>query len=214
MHFNKESVNMRKNNLNPIFFEKTKDGEVMYDVSSRLIKDRVIFLDCAIDMEIASQIVSLLFLLDREESDEPIQLWISSPGGCVEGFFAIYDMMQRIETPIMTICMGEACSAAALLLASGSVGMRYSMPNARIMIHQIQVDGLGGSNAEIKINVKELEKLQAKLTDVLALHTGKSKKKVNKDTTMDRYLSAEEALKYGIIDEIMKPKKKLPEFVG
>lgn len=204
---------MRKNNLNPIFFEKTKDGEVMYDTSSRLIKDRVIFLDSAIDMELASQIVQLLFLLDREESDDPIQLWISSPGGCVEGFFAIYDMIQRIETPVMTVCMGEACSAAALLLAAGSHGMRYSMPNARIMIHQIQVDGLGGSNAEIEISTKELKKLQAKLTEVLAIHTGKSKAKINKDTKMDRYLSAKEAQEYGIIDEIMKPKKNVPVLI-
>ncbi len=142
---------MRKTNLNPIFFEKTKDGEAMYDVSSRLVKDRVIYIDCEIDEEIAAQVTALLFLLDREADDKPIKMWINSPGGDLTGFFAIYDMMHRVRAPIRTVCVGQACSASALLLASGSPGMRYVMPNSRIMIHQIQIGGLEGSNAEIEV---------------------------------------------------------------
>ena len=198
-----------KHNLNPIFFEKTKDGEKMYDVSSRLVKDRVIFLDCEIDQEITSQITSLLFLLDRENQKEKIQLWINSPGGIVQGFFAIYDMIHKIKAPVHTICVGEACSAAAILLASGTE--RYCMPNSRVMIHQIQVSGMGGSNAEIEINTKELKEVQDRLTDILARHTGQSKSKIKRDTKMDKWLSAEDAKKYGLVDKIIPMAKKIPE---
>jgi len=201
---------MRVHNLNPIFFEKTKDGEKMYDVSSRLVKDRVIFLDCEIDQEITSQITSLLFLLDREDPKKKIQLWINSPGGIVQGFFAIYDMIHRIEAPVQTICVGEACSAAAILLASGTEGMRYCMPNSRVMIHQIQVDNMGGSNAEIEINTKELKEVQDRLTDILARHTGHTKYKIKRDTKMDKWMSSEEARAYGLVDKILPPVKKPP----
>ena len=134
---------MRTHNLNPIFFEKTKDGEKMYDVSSRLVKDRVLYLDCEIDQEMTSQITSLLFLLDREDDNKKISLWINSPGGDAQGFFAIYDMINRIKAPVQTVCIGEACSASAILLASGTPGMRYAMPSSRVMIHQIQVENMG-----------------------------------------------------------------------
>jgi ATP-dependent Clp protease protease subunit len=204
---------MRKTILNPIFFEKTKDGEQIYDVSSRLMKDRVIYLDCEIDEEVTSQITSLIFLLDRESSEEEIKLWINSPGGNAEGFFSIYDMMQRVKAPIKTVCMGEASSASAILLASGSNGLRYAMPNSRIMIHQIQVDGLGGSNAEIEISTKELKEIQDRLTEILARHTGHTKSKIKRDTKMDKYMSAADALEYGLIDKILPPAKKQPELI-
>lgn len=204
---------MRKTNLNPIFFEKTKDGERIYDVSSRLMKDRVIYLDCEIDEEITSEITSLIFLLDRENGDQKIKLWINSPGGLAQGFFAIYDMIQRVKAPVETVCIGEASSASAILLASGSEGMRYAMPNARIMIHQIQVEGLAGSNAEIEIGTKELKELQDRLTEILARHTGHTKAKIKRDTKMDKYLSAAEALEYGLIDKILPSAKKQPELL-
>jgi len=204
---------MRKTNLNPIFFEKTKEGERIYDVSSRLMKDRVIYLDCEIDEEITSQITSLIFLLDRENQEQKIKLWINSPGGLAQGFFAIYDMIQRVKSPIETVCIGEASSASAILLASGSQGLRYAMPNSRIMIHQIQVEGLAGSNAEIEIGTKELKEVQDRLTEILARHTGHTKAKIKRDTKMDKYLSALEALEYGLIDKILPTAKKQPELL-
>lgn len=204
---------MRMHNLNPIFFEKTKDGEKIYDVSSRLVKDRTLYLDCEIDQEITSQITSLLFLLDREDDSKKISLWISSPGGMVHGFFAIYDMMHRIKAPVQTVCIGEACSASALLLASGTPGMRCAMPSSRVMIHQIQVEGLGGSNAEIEINTKEIKEQQEYLTEILARHTGHTKAKIKRDTKMDKWMSAKEAVEYGIVDRILVPTKKVPDLL-
>lgn len=204
---------MRKTNLNPIFFEKTKDGERIYDVSSRLMKDRVIYLDCEIDEEVTSEITALLFLLDREDEDKPIKIWINSPGGIAQGFFAIYDMIHWIKAPVHTICVGEASSASAILLASGTAGKRTAMANSRVMIHQIQVDGLAGSNAEIEIGTKELKEIQDRLTEILARHTGHTKAKIKRDTKMDKYMSAEEALEYGLIDNILVPKKEPPELL-
>lgn len=204
---------MRTYNLNPVFFENTKDGEKIYDVSSRLIKDRVIFLSEELDTENTSSILSLLFLLDREDEEKPISLWINSPGGIAHGFFAIYDMIQRIKAPVRTVCMGEACSAAAMLLASGSKGLRYAMPNSRVMIHQIQVGGMAGSNTEIEIETKELKAIQDRLTDIFARHTGHTKAKVKRDTKMDKYMSAQEAIDYGIVDKILEYKKEQPELL-
>jgi ATP-dependent Clp protease protease subunit len=204
---------MRINNLNPIFFEKTKDGERIYDVSSRLIKDRVIYLDCEIEEEITSEITSLLFLLDRENEEDPISLWINSVGGSATGFFAMYDMIQRIKAPVKTVCIGEACSAAAIILAAGSPGLRYIMPNARVMIHQIQVDGLTGSNAEVEIQTKDLKEVQDQLTEILARHTGHTMAKIKRDTKMDNYMSAKEAVEYGLVDKILPVVKKQPELL-
>lgn len=204
---------MRKTNINPIFFEKTKEGERIYDVSSRLMKDRVIYLDCEIDEEVTSQITSLIFLLSREDQEKDIKLWINSPGGLAQGFFAIYDMIQRVKAPVKTVCVGEASSASAILLASGSQGKRYAMPNSRIMIHQIQVDGLAGSNAEIEIGTKELKEVQDRLTEILARHTGHTKAKIKRDTKMDKYMSAAEALEYGLIDKILPTAKAQPELL-
>lgn len=204
---------MRIYNLNPVFFEKTKDGERIYDVSSRLIKDRVVYLSEELDDDNTSSILSLLFLLDREDEEKPISLWISSPGGIAHGFFAIYDMIQRIKAPVKTICMGEACSAAAMLLASGSQGMRYAMPNSRVMIHQIQVGGMAGSNSKIEIETKELKTVQDRLTEIFARHTGHTKAKIKRDTKMDKYMSAQEALDYGIVDKILTYTKKQPELL-
>ena len=205
---------MKMSNLNPIFFEKTKDGERVYDVSSRLIKDRVIFVDTEIDQEVASNITSLLFLLNHENEKREIQLWINSPGGSVQGLFAIYDMIYyRIKAPVHTICIGEACSAAAILLAAGTKGKRFCTPNAKVMIHQIQVDGIGGSNAEVEINTKELKKVQERLTEILARHTSHTKAKIKRDTKMDRWMSAEEAKAYGIIDFIFPSTRNVPDLL-
>jgi ATP-dependent Clp protease, protease subunit len=204
---------MRIHNLNPIFFEKTKDGERMYDVSARLVMDRVIYLDCEIDSEITAQVTSLLFLLDREDSEKKISFWINSPGGLLQGFFAIYDMMHRIKAPVQTVCVGEACSAAAILLAAGSPGLRYCMPNSRVMIHQIQVGGLEGSNTEIEIETRELKAQQDVLTDILARHSGHTKTKIKNDTKMDKWMNAQAAVDYGIVDKILPAYKEVPELI-
>jgi ATP-dependent Clp protease protease subunit len=177
------------------------------------MKDRVIYLDCEIDEEVTSQITSLIFLLSREDKEKDIKLWINSPGGLAQGFFAIYDMIQRVKAPVKTVCIGEASSASAILLASGSHGKRYAMQNSRIMIHQIQVDGLAGSNAEIEIGTKELKEVQDRLTEILARHTGHTKAKIKKDTKMDKYMSAAEALEYGLIDKILPTAKTQPELL-
>lgn len=206
---------VKKSNFNPIFFEKTKDGEMMYDVSSRLVKERTIFIDCPIDAELSSSIVSLLFLLDREieeeGKDDSITLWIQSPGGSITSLFAIYDMMQYISTPIETICIGDASSAAAVILAAGSYGKRCALPNSRIMIHQVQIHGQGGSFPEVELSNKETKILNDKMIEILARHTGQTIAKIRKDTKMDLSLSAEEAVKYGLIDKILSPAKKVPE---
>ena len=205
---------MKMTNLNPIFFEKTKDGERVYDVSSRLIKDRILFIDTEIDQEVASQITSLLFLLNHENDKKDIQLWINSPGGSVQGLFAIYDMIYyHIKAPVHTICIGEACSAAAILLAAGTKGKRCCTPNAKVMIHQIQVDGIGGSNAEVEIDTKELKKVQERLTEILARHTYHTKAKIKRDTKMNRWMTAEEAKAYGIVDVIFPCTRKVPDLL-
>lgn len=202
---------MKVSNINPIFFEKTKDGDQIWDIPSRLVKDRIIFLNGEITSENASNLSALLFLLNRESSDKLISLWIDSPGGDAQGFFAIYDMMQRIECPIRTICTGQASSAAAILLAAGTPGQRYAAPHSRIMIHQIQADGIGGSGTEVEIETKEIKKIKKEITETLARHTGQTVAKIKRDTVHDRYMSANDAIAYGIIDKVFGPKKQLPE---
>lgn len=202
---------MRYKNVNPVFFEKTKDGEILYDVYARLVKDRIIFLHEEIDSEVASVIVALLLVLDQEDKEEPISLYINSPGGSVESFFAIYDVMQLVHAPIKTICVGEASSAAAILLAAGSAGMRFATTHSRVMIHQIQIGSMEGSGTDLENTAKEVKALKKKLTEVLARHTGQSYKKVLNDCEVDKYLSSEEAKAYGIVDEILLPTKVIPE---
>jgi ATP-dependent Clp protease protease subunit len=202
---------MQFRNINPIFFEKTKDGEAFYDVYARLVKDRVIFLTEEIDSDTASVVSSLLFLLDREEKEEePIQLWINSPGGNVNDFFAIYDMMQLVKSPIKTICVGSASSAAAILLAAGTTGMRFITPNSHVMIHQIQVESVGGTGTEVEIEAREVKKIKVKLNEILARHTGHTTAKIKRDCEHDKYLDAKAALEYGIVDHILGPTKTLP----
>jgi ATP-dependent Clp protease protease subunit len=203
---------MKYRNINPIFFEKTKDGEAFLDVYARLVKDRVIFLSEEIDSSTASTIVALLFLLDREDKEEePISLWINSPGGDVNDFFAIYDMVQLVKAPVKTVCIGSASSAAAILLAAGSPGLRYATPNSHVMIHQIQVDNVGGTGTEVEIEAKEVKKINDRITEILARHTGQTKTKIRKDCQHDKYLDASAAREYGIIDHILGPTKPIPD---
>ncbi|KKN67657.1 hypothetical protein LCGC14_0459160 [marine sediment metagenome] len=189
-------------------YEKTKDGEVVYDVYSKLLKDRILFLYEEIDSEVASKIVALLLYLNSESKTKEIKLYINSPGGTAEGFFAIYDAINHIQAPIRTICIGEACSAAADLLAAGTPGKREATPNAQIMIHSIQIEDLSGSMTTVVKDMARTRLIHKKTIEILAGNTGQSFAKVLKDCKTDKYMSARDALEYGIIDRILQPKKR------
>jgi ATP-dependent Clp protease, protease subunit len=205
---------MIKKCINPVIFEKTQDGEIYYDIFSRLIKERIIFLAEEIDAEVASTVAATLFFLDTQDKEEPISLYINSPGGYLEcGLFAIYDMMNMICAPVKTYCIGEATSAAAVILAAGSRGHRYALPNSRIMIHEVQVSDISGTGSEVENQSKTLKYVNKKLIEIIARHTGQTHSKVSRDCKMDTWMNAEEAEKYGIIDHVLKPNKDIPDLI-
>ncbi|WP_035588874.1 ATP-dependent Clp endopeptidase proteolytic subunit ClpP [Hippea jasoniae] len=189
-------------NLIPIVIEKTPQGERAYDIYSRLLKDRIVMLNGEINDDTSSIIVSQLLFLESEDPDKDIFLYINSPGGSVTAGLAIYDTIQYIKCDVTTICIGSAASMGALLLASGTKGKRYSLPHARIMIHQ-PIGGITGQATEIEIHAKEILRLKKILNEILAKHTGKRLKTIEKDTERDYFMDANEALKYGIIDRII-----------
>jgi len=189
-------------NLIPIVIEKTPQGERAYDIYSRLLKDRIIMLNGEITDDVASVVVSQLLFLESEDPEKDIFLYINSPGGVVTAGLAIYDTMQYIKCDVTTICIGSAASMGALLLASGTNGKRYSLPHSRIMIHQ-PIGGITGQATEIEIHAKEILRLKKLLNEILAKHTGKRLKTIEKDTERDYFMSAKEALDYGIIDKII-----------
>jgi ATP-dependent Clp protease protease subunit len=192
----------------PTIIERWNQGAAVgYDIYSRLLKDRIIFIGGfggAIDTDSANIIIAQLLYLEAEDPDREINLYINSPGGMVTAGLAVYDTMQYIKAPITTICLGMAMSFGALLLAAGSKGKRYCLPNARIMIHQplIYGEGISGQVTDIAIEAKELDLTKTRLIDILAKHTGQSLDKVRTDTERNYYMSAEDAKKYGIVDEI------------
>jgi ATP-dependent Clp protease protease subunit len=188
-------------------------GAVGYDIYSRLLKDRIIFVGGyggAIDTDSANIIIAQLLYLEAEDPDKEINLYVNSPGGMVTAGLAVYDTMQYIRAPITTICLGMAMSFGALLLAAGNKGKRYALPNARVMIHQplIYGEGLSGQVTDIAIESKELEVTKTRLIDILSKHTGQPLDRVRKDTERNYYMSADEAKAYGIIDEVFLPRKK------
>ncbi len=189
-------------NLIPIVIEKTPQGERAYDIYSRLLKDRIVMLNGEINDDVANVIVSQLLFLESEDPDKDIFLYINSPGGIVTAGLAIYDTMQYIKCDVNTICIGSAASMGALILASGAKGKRFSLPHSRIMIHQ-PIGGITGQATEIEIHAKEILRLKKILNEILAKHTGKRIKTIEKDTERDYFMDAEEALKYGIIDKII-----------
>jgi len=201
--------------INPIIFEREANGNESYhDIYSRLVKDRVIFIAEAICQESASIIAATLLWLNTQDSEEPISLYINCEGGEVEaGLFVIYDMMNLVQAPIRTYCIGEASSAAAVILAAGTKGERYALPNSRIMIHEVQASDIGGSGTDIENQTKSVRYINKRVTEILARHVGKPHSVVMKDCKIDRYMSAEEALEYGIIDHIIQPNKKIPDLV-
>ena len=189
--------------LIPMVVEQTSKGERSYDIYSRLLKDRIVFIDGEIDDQLASLVVAQLLFLESEDPDKDINIYINSPGGQITAGMAIYDTMKYIKPDICTICMGMAASMAAFLLSSGTKGKRYALPNAEVMIHQ-PLGGTQGQASDIKIASDHIIKIKNKLNRILAENTGKPLKTVEKDTDRDNYLDADEALAYGIIDKIVE----------
>ena len=187
----------------PIVVEQSGRGERSYDIYSRLLKDRIIFLGTAIDDTVANLVVAQLLFLESEDPDKDISIYINSPGGSVTAGLAIYDTMQYIKPDVSTICIGMAASMGAVLLTAGAEGKRIALPNSRIMIHQ-PMGGMQGQASDIEINAKEILKTRAKLNEILAKHTGQPLERIEADTDRDFYMSAEEAQQYGIVDKIIE----------
>ena len=186
----------------PIVIEQTPRGERSYDIYSRLLKDNIIFLGTAIDDSVANAIVAQMLFLESEDPDKDIQIYINSPGGSVTAGLAIYDTMQFVKNDIVTYCMGQASSMGAHLLAAGTKGKRYALPNSRIMIHQPS-GGFQGQATDIEIHAKETKRTREALNEIMAKHTGQPIEKIQIDTERDNFMSAEEAVAYGLIDKVL-----------
>ncbi len=187
----------------PYVIEQTGRGERVYDIYSRLLKDRIIILGSEIDDIVANSVVAQLLFLEADNPDKDIYLYINSPGGIISSGLAIYDTMQYIKPDISTICIGQAASMAAVLLAAGKKSKRFSLPYSRIMIHQ-PLGGTHGKSTDIQIHAKEILELRGYINKILSKHTNHTERKINADTEKDRFMSAEDALQYGIIDKIVK----------
>src|ERR1051326_7871842 len=200
--------------LIPMVVEQTSRGERAFDIYSRLLKYNIIFLGTPIDDQIANLIVAQLLFLEAEDPEKDINLYINSPGGSVTAGLGIYDTMQYIKPPINTICLGQAASMGALLLAAGTKGKRFALPNARVMIHQ-PMGGFQGQATEIDIHAREILKVRERLNEIMAKHTGQPLEKISLDTERDFFMSAEEAKRYGLIDEVItRPPKLLKAISG
>ena len=193
-------------NLIPMVIEQTSHGERSYDIYSRLLKDRIIFIGGPIDDDIANSVVAQLLFLEGDDPDKDINLYINSPGGSVSAGLAIYDTMQYIKCEVSTICIGLAASMGAFLLAAGAKGKRKALPNAEIMIHQVS-GGAQGQATDINIQAEQILKTKKRLNEILAARTGQSVERVTQDTERDNYMSAEEARAYGLIDEVFPPRR-------
>ncbi len=194
----------------PYVIEQTGRVERSYDIYSRLLKDRIIFLGTPIDDTVANVIVAQMLFLEAEDAERDIYLYINSPGGVISSGMAIYDTMQYIHPAVQTICMGQAASMAAVLLAAGAEGKRFGLPNSRVMIHQPS-GGSQGQASTLEIYTREILRWKERLNEVLAKHTGQSVKKVSKDTDRDYFMSAEEAKEYGVIDNIFAHRADMPK---
>jgi ATP-dependent Clp protease protease subunit len=189
-------------NLVPMVVEQTSRGERAYDIYSRLLKDRIVFIGSPIDDDVANLVIAQLLFLEAEDPDKDINLYINSPGGIVTSGMAIYDTMQFIKPPVAAVCIGQAASMAAVLLAGGAQGKRTALPNARILIHQ-PMGGTRGQATDIKIQAEEILRMREHLNGILAKHTGQPMERIAADTERDYYMSAEQAKTYGIIDQVV-----------
>lgn len=188
--------------LVPMVVEKSSSGERAYDIYSRLLKDRIIFLVGEIEDHMANLVVAQLLFLESENASKEVNLYINSPGGSVSSAMSIYDTMQFIKPDVRTLCIGQAASAGALLLTSGAAGKRHCLPHSRVMIHQV-LGGYQGQGTDIQIHARETQRVSDNLNNILSHHTGKSVKEIERDTNRDNFMSADEALSYGLIDSVM-----------
>src|SRR5512135_3471300 len=192
--------------LIPMVIEQTSRGERAYDIYSRLLKDRIIFLGTPIDDIVANTVIAQLLFLDADDPDKDIYIYINSPGGIVTAGLAIYDTMNYLKSPVSTICIGQAASMAALLLAAGTKGKRFSLPHSRIMIHQ-PLGGFQGQATDIEIHAREILRIKARLNEIMAKHARQPIERIEKDTDRDYFMGAGEAKEYGIIDDVIVHKK-------
>jgi len=197
-------------NLIPMVVEQSPRGERAYDIYSRLLKERIIFLGTPVTDEIASLVIAQMLFLEAEDPDKDITFYVNSPGGVVTAGLAIYDTMRYVRCDIVTLCMGQAASMGAVLLAAGTEGKRYALPNSRILIHQ-PMGGFQGQATDIDIHAQEILRMRNDLNRILAQHTGQNIRKIKKDTERDYFMSAEEAKKYGIIDKVLERRAKSDE---
>lgn len=199
---NKNELEVQSNYLIPTVIEKTSYGERAYDIYSRLLRDRIIFLGSAIDDGVANTVIAQLLFLESQDKTKEIKLYINSPGGSVTAGLAIYDAMQYVKPEVSTICVGMAASMAAVLLAAGAKGKRLALPNSEIMIHQV-LGGVQGQATDIKIHAERILKIKDRLNEILAKATGQKKATIEEDTERDNFLDPEDALKYGLIDKVI-----------
>lgn len=192
--------------LVPIVVEQSNRGERAYDIYSRLLKDRIVFLGSVINDDVANLVIAQLLFLAAEDPEKDISLYINSPGGMVTSGLAIYDTMQFVQPDVMTICIGQAASMAAVLLAGGAPKKRFALPNSRILIHQ-PIGGAQGQASDIQIHAEEILRIRKRLNEMLVNHTGRSLSEIERDTDRDKFMSAEEAKEYGLIDEIIDKRK-------
>lgn len=208
MNFTQSTVMLPNQNtlLIPTVIEKTHQGERAYDIYSRLLKDRIIFLGSSINDQVANSIIAQMLFLENENPKKDITIYIHSPGGHVTAGLAIYDTMQYIQCDVCTVCIGMAASMGAILLCGGTKGKRFTLPNAEVMIHQ-PLGGVEGQATDISIHATHILKTKDRLNDIIIKHSGQKREKVEKDTDRDFFMNAEEALAYGLIDKIVKDKK-------
>lgn len=187
----------------PFVVEQTHRGERSYDIYSRLLKDRIVFLGTPVDDDVANVVIAQLLFLESEDPDKDVSLYINSPGGSVTAGLAIYDTMQYVKPDIATICIGQAASMAAVLLAAGTKGKRYCLPNSRVLIHQPLMHGLGGQAVEIDIHARDIMQMKTRLNTILSNHTGQPMEKIDRDTDRDYILQANQAQEYGLVDLVI-----------
>ena len=198
-----DQISSPLNSLVPIVVEQTARGERSYDIFSRLLKERVIFLTGQVEDQMANLIVAQLLFLESENPDKDIYIYINSPGGSVTAGMAIYDTLKFIKPDVSTVCMGQACSMGAFLLSAGTKGMRFCLPSARVMIHQ-PLGGFQGQASDIQIHAMEILKIKERLNNLLAEHTGQPLERIERDTDRDNFMSADQAVEYGLVDAILK----------
>ena len=200
--------------LVPMVVEQSARGERSYDIYSRMLKDRIVFMVGPVEDQVANLVIAQMLYLESENPDKDIHLYINSPGGSVTAGMAIYDTMQFVRCDVSTLCIGQAASMGAFLLAAGEPGKRYALPNSRMMLHQPAVGGMRGVAADIEIQAKEILLLRERLNELLAEHTGQPVKRIREDSDRDYWMNAGDAQEYGLVDVVQQPRKKLAQVVG